>query len=168
MLRIHFDRKLLSAGEPCVEVEPVNNGRGSINHLSGVWNGFTFTRGVLFVKAEGGHAWMEFHGEDEWLTEGGRLLTPTRDVESRFLNLFPDGELSRLADDSALKYVAVNRGRVLAGNSACVTVYTGEGSMLVPEARLEGYVRSCIVVPPILGSREPLNVWLETTWKVDF
>lgn len=131
------------------------------------WDGFTAERGVFFARAEDGHAWIDFHGEDDWLRPGGRTVEPTEQIEQRFLNYFPEGQLAGLESDPGLVYVAVNRGRVRAGKPACVTVYTAAGSCLVPEARLDGPVRTVVVSPPMVRPDEPLNVWLET-WRVEY
>lgn len=152
MKRITINRAALIKGEPCYLVD------------GALMRGFE-CRGVVFVKAEGGKAWVEFHGDDDRFAEGGRVVESAEAIEQSLFNFFPAGELARL--DDSLKFGAVNRGRVMQGRTA-VTAYVRGGAVLCPALRFEGVVRSVTVVPPILAPAEPLNSWVETDGLAEF
>lgn len=152
MKRITFDRAAMVAGEPCCVVDG--------EHIRGF-----DCRGVVFIKAEGGHAWMEFHGDDANFRAGGHVFQ-AEGWDKVLFNLLPAGQLDRLATDPSLHIGAVNRGNVARGVTAC-TVYNSLGGALVPSVRFEGLVSSAVVVPPILTRPEPLNVWIETADLVE-
>lgn len=171
MLRITIDRPAMLAGDPCFQVADHGpHGAGPITQRLPL-SGFE-CRGVVIVKAEGGHSWIEHHGDDDWLAEGGLAIGPTDELEQvPVFNWFPAGQLDRLDADETLTFVAVHRNRVLAGRTPAVTVYGHTGRLLlarmVEAVRLEGVVRSVTVGPPIQGPGEPLNVWLETHGAVE-
>ena len=152
---ITFDRNKLLAGEPCVRIDGKK-----------YWSGFETTRGVIFLKAGDGKAWIEFHGEPEWIKEGGVVLEKQEGPDVTFgFNLWSAGALERLRDNPELVYGAVNRPRILAGKSSAVTVYRssppwGLSAMLLPEVRFEFEVRSVLAW---YGDPHPLTIWIETT-----
>lgn len=152
--RIEIDVPRLRAGEPCFSVG------------SEWWSGFETSWGATFVKAEGGNAWVEYHGEWDNIHEGGR--TVQQDLPSHMTdrcqvgwNIFPLSEAANLSRSKGLWAVGVNKARVKAGKVA-VTAYSAPGrQVLCPFIRLDGIVRSVVVNPPLVGSPEPLNAWLE-------
>ena len=165
--RIEIDVAFMRAGDPCFRSQRLDREGAPVGEPF-VWQGFDSVRGVVFVKAEAGRSWIEHHGDYEDLMEGGLVYSPTTDARERVLfNLLAEGHLARLAADLTLTIVGVNKGRVAKSQTA-VTAYTHQGGALVPSLRMEGLVRSAVNKPPIVGSKEPLNAWLETRNGVEF
>lgn len=154
-MQIRFDRKRMLAGEPCVDVG------------GEYWPGFTATRGVFFLRANGGHAWIDC--ENTALEPEGRVVAPTVRIEQRGLNWFPTDQLALL--DDGRSYGAVNYGRVKAGKDVAVTVYTEDLSVVCPVARFDALpshpFRSVIVDPPDDRAATPLNAWVEG-WHMEY
>lgn len=137
-------------------------------NVDGVWwDGFTSLRGVVFVCAEDGQAWIEHHGDLVDLVQGGHVIGPgDGDHERMRFNLFPAGQRQRLDDDPALIFAAVNRAKVAAGRTA-VTAFQERAQILCPRLRLEGPTYSTTVKPPIRTRPEPLNFWVETRERME-
>jgi hypothetical protein len=166
MKKIFISRDKLVKGEYCYKIEDYDRDKNLVGEPYFI-KGFE-CKGIVFIKSEGTHAWVEFHGDDEDFKEGGKFFKPTDEREKVMFNFFPKGQVKRLKEDETLKFGAVNRHRVLAGNPAAVTFYSAEGAALMPELRFEGVVRSVTITPPVLGDPEPLNSWIETNGLVEY
>ena len=125
-------------------------------------------RGVVFIKSENGDAWIEFHSDNDNFKEGGNFFKAEGQNEKVMFNYLPGGQKQRLSLDKTLKFGAVNKHRVRINSSTAVTGYTYEGGALCKEMRMEGVIRSAIMIPAILGPNEPLNAWIETHDIVEY
>lgn len=163
--RITINRKAMVNSEPCWEVRDVINGQvGDRPTLMASWG---TRKGFVIVRATGGKAWMEYHGQDDDLVpDDGLVIKPANLIDRPRVqfNYLPGCQLERLKTTPGLVFGGVNKVNIRNFRTGA-TIYAwrdfGLAGMLVPAYRFDGRVQSVTMVPPVVGRPEPLNAWIQ-------
>jgi hypothetical protein len=157
LVKITLDKEAMLASEDCWLVDG--------NRVSGWQTG----RGVVFVKAENGHAWCEFHGDGDQIWPGGYISNPGLGMEPTGANVFYTPYIDAMLSDPTLTYGAVNFQAVHAKLPQAVTIHRTFGRFLNSQrcawARFEGGVQSVTIRGAI--DPRPLNAWIATNGHVE-